>query len=102
MNEELYLPLKRKWYDMIRSGEKPEEYRAITPYWIRRLTDTHKLGKVLLANVPEVAAALIRMGSVSFKHFDAAHFTLGYPKRDDTSRHMVKPIKEVVIGTGKP
>ena len=22
----LYLPLKKKWYEMIESGEKPEEY----------------------------------------------------------------------------
>lgn len=25
----LHLALKRKWYDMIASGEKPEEYREI-------------------------------------------------------------------------
>lgn len=25
----LYLPLKKKWYEMIESGEKPEEYRVV-------------------------------------------------------------------------
>lgn len=34
----LDLVLKTKWYDMIESGEKPEEYRAESPYWVRRLT----------------------------------------------------------------
>lgn len=33
----LHLTLKRKWFDMIASGEKKEEYREIKPYWIRRL-----------------------------------------------------------------
>lgn len=26
----LTLPIKRQWYDLIRSGEKREEYRAVT------------------------------------------------------------------------
>ena len=33
----LDLPLKAKWYLMQESGEKPEEYREITPYWCNRL-----------------------------------------------------------------
>jgi hypothetical protein len=34
----LHLTLKKKWFDMILSGEKKEEYREIKPYWINRLT----------------------------------------------------------------
>ena len=33
----LPLVLKGKWYDMIASGEKREEYRDFKPYWINRL-----------------------------------------------------------------
>ncbi len=33
----LDLILKSKWYDMIDSGEKTEEYRQFKPYWIKRL-----------------------------------------------------------------
>ena len=33
----LYLVLTEHWYDMIESGQKPEEYRANTPYWRKRL-----------------------------------------------------------------
>jgi hypothetical protein len=29
----LHLTLKKKWFDMIASGEKKEEYREIGPYW---------------------------------------------------------------------
>lgn len=32
----LILPIKRKWLEMIRSGEKREEYRAISPYYTSR------------------------------------------------------------------
>ena len=32
----LVLPIKKKWFDMIKSGEKKEEYREIKPYWTRR------------------------------------------------------------------
>lgn len=33
----LHLTLKKKWFDMILSGEKKEEYREIKHYWERRL-----------------------------------------------------------------
>ena len=29
----LTLPIKKKWFDMILSGEKKEEYRSITDYY---------------------------------------------------------------------
>ena len=31
------IPIKKKWFDMILSGEKKEEYREFKPYWVRRL-----------------------------------------------------------------
>jgi hypothetical protein len=33
----LHLTLKKKWFDMIASGEKKEEYREDKEYWRRRL-----------------------------------------------------------------
>lgn len=36
----LTLPIKKKWFDMIKSGEKKEEYREIKPYWTKRLLTT--------------------------------------------------------------
>lgn len=32
----LTLPIKKKWFDMILSGDKKEEYREIKPYYISR------------------------------------------------------------------
>jgi len=40
----LHLPAKKKWYNMQESGEKPEEYREITPYWCNRLLYVCPLG----------------------------------------------------------
>ena len=55
----LSLVLKGKWFDMIYSGEKPEEYREMKHYWIMRLTeDLHP----------------------KFKEFDTVTFYHGYKK----------------------
>ena len=35
----LSLVLKKKWYDMIDSGAKKEEYREITSYWKKRMNN---------------------------------------------------------------
>lgn len=41
----LHLVLMHKWYEMIASGEKREEYRRITPYWCNRLLYPQPLGE---------------------------------------------------------
>lgn len=33
----LIIPIKKKWYDMILSGNKKEEYREIKPYYTSRI-----------------------------------------------------------------
>ena len=38
----LTLPIKKKWLDMIASGEKKEEYREITDYYDTRFTNAPK------------------------------------------------------------
>ncbi|MBQ8708502.1 MAG: hypothetical protein IJ523_10485 [Succinivibrionaceae bacterium] len=38
----LTLPIKRKWFDMIASGEKLEEYRALTHYYIVRIKNAQR------------------------------------------------------------
>lgn len=36
------LPIKKKWFDMILSGEKKEEYRDIKPYYTIRFSNLWK------------------------------------------------------------
>ena len=33
----LVFPLKKEWYEKIKSGEKTVEYREVKPYWTKRL-----------------------------------------------------------------
>lgn len=35
----LILPIKKKWFDMIASGDKKEEYREIKPYYTSRFRE---------------------------------------------------------------
>lgn len=83
----LQLILKKKWYDMIISGEKTEEYRDLKMYWASRLCD----------GFPSTFG--IDLNCQSFKQFKFAQFTNGY--RSD-SRTMLREIKSISIGEGKP
>lgn len=69
----LHLTLKKKWFDMILSGEKPEEYREIKPYWIKRL---------MCCEDEENKDSL---EAWSFLGFDVIKFKNGYSK---TAREM--------------
>ena len=112
----LHLPLKEKWYRMIESGEKKEEYREITPYWIKRLineriTDREGVGRQwrigtsaaqwYAEHVEQLKYDIVN-GHATFRDFENVHFTLGYPKCDDESRHMFKRMKTIEIGCGRP
>lgn len=37
MRKILCLAVSKKWFDLIASGEKREEYREIKPYWLKAL-----------------------------------------------------------------
>lgn len=90
----LDLVLKRKWYDMIASGEKTEEYREIKPYWGKRLIDL----KDIRDDVIEFKDFAKVTFHIEFKNFDKVTFYLGYSK-DRPS--MTFAIKEITIDEGK-
>jgi len=87
MNEKnenvLYLPLTKKWFLMIKSGIKKEEYRDLTKFYYSRLTKT----------IDE---------KVVFKNFDIIEFTMGYPKKDETNRRIRYKFGGISIGKGNP
>lgn len=66
----LYLTLKKKWFDMIASGVKREEYREMKPYWHKRLNN---------------------------KSYDIIHFRNGYSK---TAPVIVVELKEICSSLG--
>lgn len=47
----LVLPIKKKWFDMIKSGEKKEEYREIKPYYTSRF-EIYSMAQALTPNNP--------------------------------------------------
>ena len=103
----LFLPLKAKWYEMIESGEKKEEYREIKPYWEKRLVDYKGLTKYLEDNRYELACKRVLFpgrplieGDI-MKTFERGYthvkFSYGYTKRT-----MTFEIDEITRGEGKP
>ena len=84
----LHLVLKSKWFDMIASGKKTEEYRETKQYWLKRI-----LG-VSTPSLP-VLTLIARQISKQSK-FERVCFHYGY-----TNRTMIFEIKEISVGIGK-
>jgi len=55
----LHLNLKKKYFDQIKDGSKPLEFRRANAYWRKRLVG---------------------------RHYDEIHLKCGYPKSSDTDR----------------
>jgi len=51
---DMILPLTKKWFDMILSGQKPEEYRERKPYWTKRFENYFGRHYVFSRGEPEV------------------------------------------------
>lgn len=64
MSDTLTLSLKGEYFDAIRDGSKVEEFRLVTPYWIKRLVG-RTYTKIIL--------------------------TRGYPARNDHARRLERP-----------
>lgn len=65
---DLILALKREYFEAIRDGQKIEEFRLVNDYWKKRLEG---------------------------RDYDNIILTLGYPKKDDESRRIVRKWKDV-------
>jgi hypothetical protein len=77
----LHLTLKKKWFDMIASGEKKEEYREIKKYWAVRLCGSSQYNgndKGLLPN--DKSTYWNGFYPINFQHFDTIEFRNGYSK----------------------
>lgn len=82
----LHLNLKRKWYEMISSGEKKEEYREIKTYWTKRF----------LANFDSIGHGRFEP---EFKEFNVIAFKNGYGKNAPT---LFVEFKGIKIDEAKP
>jgi len=88
----LILPIKGKWFNMIASGEKEEEYREIKPYWTSRFIKALGFPKSETENVHKLLA---RRGKT--KDIEVI-FRNGYSKDSPTLLAKVR----LSIGYGNP
>lgn len=90
----LHLTLKKKWFDMIASGEKLEEYRELKQYWFDRLTNLsfYEWEETSYSETIEK----IKAGQVDIlKKFDTITFRNGYQKNAPT---MVVELLWISVG----
>ena len=118
---ELRLPLKKKWFEMTKAGIKTEDYREITPYWLKRLMRySSESGLTLTNDEWEEACSDIKAACqasydfteeieyhldnwyLKFKSFKKNTMTLGYPKSTDTERIIQFEHAGIEIRTGNP
>ena len=71
---DLILHLKVKYWNDIKEGNKPEEYRERTPYWIKRIKG---------------------------RAYERVIFCLGYPAKGDMSKRIIRPYKGYIEKTIK-
>ena len=82
-NKTLHLVLKRKWWDMIASGEKMEEYREVCHYWAIRLLNEQYRWYTMNTDYPKDFLVWIRehlehREDIQFRQFEKVCFHLGY------------------------
>lgn len=89
----LHLVLIGKWYEMIASGEKKEEYREASDYWNIRLCGYKITGFCAFCNAPDCNFPPNKPS----KRYDTVCFHRGY-----TNITMLFELESIKFGHGKP
>lgn len=101
----LQLSLKKRWFDLTKSGIKTEDYREITPYWATILLTYwgEKKNKEFWGTKIVFHGSNFQLNRmVESIKFDSNIMTLGYPKSEDSERILKLEHKGIEIRTGKP
>lgn len=110
MQKILNLTIKKKWFDMIKSGGKKSEYREIKDYWVRRLVyfkgnkDHNEINDFVhdlknpLKNYNMVLDLFKDYGAFA-KKFDTVKFVNGYSK---DAPAIVIEFLDLRVGCGRP
>ena len=106
----LNLVVSKQWFDMIVSGEKTEEYRAIKSYWINRFIQAKYEGSdeyrkvtmhpefdMLISN--SKLKELLEKKTARFIPYTYVRFFHGYAKKRPW---IEKKIKSITIGKPQP
>lgn len=105
MERNLQMSLKRKWFEMTKAGIKTEDYREITPYWVKRLIEPNDEGVTVEGVIYYLKGGdldPLHSDKFQFKQFDFNIMTLGYPLKDDKDRILKLPHAGIEIRTGNP
>lgn len=87
----LIFPLKKEWYEKIKSGEKTVEYREVKPYWTNRIVKEYE-NELFEDGISErVSQFYIFRGK---NHF--CKLRLGY-----TNKYMTANITKIEIADGE-
>jgi hypothetical protein len=102
----LHLTLNKKWFDMILSGLKTEEYREIKKYWVKRFVldvfkvlncDSNTIQFENLLKTKGLQKALIYIGA-EMSSYETITFSNGYAKNKPQFEIEFKGFE---IGRGK-
>lgn len=105
----LIFPLKKEWYEKIKSGEKTVEYREVKPYWDNRLNkefDSHCLplhrhGLVWEANrTGTLHCCKLRLGYTN-RYITANITKIEIIDGKDTDLHIDKPVYAIHLADVK-
>lgn len=111
----LFLALLREWFKAIVYDGKREEYRALNPYWVKRLFEPttefakknwqmlfgRKLYDTNRVVFYESVKEALKTRCLRPKDFSEVEFCLGYPKKDDTERRKRYKLTGIKVGKGK-
>lgn len=93
----IIFPLKKEWYEKIKSGEKTVEYREVKDYWNKRfrnevscLLDNQELKKNRIYYIPALFCKL-RLGYTS-QYMTAKITKVEIVDGKDTDLHIDKPV----------
>ena len=105
----LILPIKRKWFDMILSGEKREEYRLVKRHWLSRFSHELSLARYRGCK-PEVEfrcgysalapRASFEIESISDRDGDPVHPEWGEPRELRYVLRLGRPLSVFLADTG--
>lgn len=110
-NNNLQMSLKTQWFEMTKSGEKTEDYREITPYWVKRLTWMHEpmekedfddFCNDLLNPKNDSIVDILKYYLAEFAYFKTNTMTLGYPSKNDKERILTLEHAGIEIREGRP
>jgi uncharacterized protein (DUF736 family) len=105
----MHLNLHKKWFDMIKSGEKKEEYREITGYWAVRLIENWKsfsqnakdMMLTTMNNTSFEEYELKECIELDIKAFDIVHFKNGFARNGKPAPSFDVGLKTIRVGQGK-